>query len=74
MFKFLKKKASKVHKQVKMILFYGQRLTLKQTNEAKTIVICFDGLFSHGGLVDRIKGMISFYEVAKQLNCDFKIR
>lgn len=74
MFKSLIKIASKLHKKVKMILFYGQRITFSQTNEKKTIVICFDGVFSHGGLVDRIKGVISFYEVAKELQFDFKIR
>lgn len=74
MLKSLKKIASKLHKRVKLILFYGRRITFSRTNDTKTIIICFDGVFSHGGLVDRIKGMISFYEVAKQLNCDFKIR
>ena len=74
MLKFLKKIVSKLHKKVKLILFYGRHLTFSSTNETKTIIICFDGVFSHVGLVDRIKGMISFYEVAKQLKCDFKIR
>lgn len=38
-----------------------------------TIIICFDGVVSHGGLLDRLKGVISFYEVAKKKNIDFKI-
>jgi hypothetical protein len=38
-----------------------------------TIIICFDGVVSHGGLLDRLKGVISFYEVAKIKNVDFKI-
>ena len=38
-----------------------------------TIIICFDGAVSHGGLLDRLKGVISFYEVAKIKNIDFKI-
>jgi len=37
------------------------------------IIICFDGLFSHGGLVDRLKGIISFYEIAKRLDYNFYI-
>ena len=74
MLKPLKKIASTFHKRIAMILFYGQRLTFSETNTTKTIIICFDGVFSHGGLVDRIKGMISFYEVAQQLDCNFKIR
>lgn len=63
-----------MHKKGKIISFYAKRLTFSSTSAEKTIVICFDGTFSHGGLVDRIKGMISFYEVANQLNCNFKIR
>jgi hypothetical protein len=72
--KVIRKALSKVHKKGKIISFYAKRLTFSSKNEKKTIVICFDGTFSHGGLVDRIKGMISFYEVATQLNCNFKIR
>jgi hypothetical protein len=42
-------------------------------SERATIIICFDGVVSHGGLLDRLKGVISFYEVAKKKNVDFKI-
>lgn len=42
-------------------------------SESATIIICFDGVVSHGGLLDRLKGVISFYEVAKKKNVDFKI-
>lgn len=38
-----------------------------------TIIICFDGVVSHGGLLDRLKGIISFFEVAQKSNVDFKI-
>ena len=38
-----------------------------------TLILCFDGAVSHGGLLDRLKGVISFYEVAKQKNVAFKI-
>lgn len=37
------------------------------------IVFFCDGLFSHGGLLDRIKGIVSFYEVSKILDYDFYI-
>ena len=36
-------------------------------------MVCFDGLFTHGGLVDRLKGMVSFYQIATELGYDFKI-
>lgn len=74
MLKTLKRIVSKFHKKIILIFFYGQQITFSKTGEVKTIIICFDGIFSHGGFVDRIKGIISFYEVAKQLNCNFKIR
>lgn len=38
-----------------------------------TIIVCFDGVVSHGGLLDRLKGALSFYEVAKHKNVEFKI-
>jgi hypothetical protein len=71
--KVIKKALSKLHKKEKIISFYSKRLTFSSTNENTKIVICFYGTFLHGGLVDRIKVMVSFYEVASQLNCDFKI-
>lgn len=39
----------------------------------KQIVICFDGHVYHGGLVDRLKGIISFFHIAQAINADFKI-
>ncbi|NHM01134.1 hypothetical protein [Flavobacterium difficile] len=42
-------------------------------SEQTTIIVCFDGSVSHGGLLDRLKGVISFYEVAKIKQIDFKI-
>ncbi|WP_417939646.1 hypothetical protein [Flavobacterium sp. RS13.1] len=41
--------------------------------ERKKIVVCFDGKVPHGGLVDRLKGIISFYEISKILGFEFKI-
>lgn len=49
-----------------------QSIGFSKSNRS-TIIICFDGVVSHGGLLDRLKGVISFYEVAKQKNIDFKI-
>ncbi|NJM79316.1 MAG: hypothetical protein HC854_06280 [Flavobacterium sp.] len=69
----LKKRLSLLYKRIKLLLFYLPKLTFNKTTSNKTIIICFDGVFAHGGFVDRLKGMISFYEVSKQLDYDFKI-
>jgi hypothetical protein len=39
----------------------------------KEIIICFNSNVSHGGLVDRLKGIISFYEISRKLDYDFKM-
>ena len=39
----------------------------------KQVIICFDGFSQHGGLVDRLKGIISFYEASKLTGFEFKI-
>lgn len=74
MIKKWKKKISLLHKKLLLVKYYSTKInwTASKTDK-KRIIICFDGLFSHGGLVDRLKGIISFYEVAKSLDCDFYI-
>ncbi len=42
--------------------------------QKKRIIVCFNGVLPHGGLVDRLKGIVSFYEIAKYLNYDFYIQ
>ena len=54
------------------IFHFLKSIGFSKSNHA-TIIICFDGVVSHGGLLDRLKGVISFYEVAKKKNVDFKI-
>lgn len=73
--KAIKKLLSKQHKNVKLIQQYACKISFAtRKKERKEIIICFDGIFSHGGLVDRLKGIISFYQIAKELDYDFKIR
>ncbi|WP_329805020.1 O-fucosyltransferase family protein [Flavobacterium facile] len=55
------------------IYFHLLRSIHFSKSNRSTIIICFDGVVSHGGLLDRLKGVISFYEVAKIKNVDFKI-
>ncbi|MRI62408.1 hypothetical protein EDM00_00145 [Ornithobacterium rhinotracheale] len=52
---------------------YLKNATLSKKETKKTIIVCFDGFTQHGGLVDRLKGIISFYEIAKMIGADFKI-
>lgn len=60
-------------KKVKVYLYYFKNISFKKTSKKKEIVIVFDGKFQHGGLVDRLKGVVSFYQIAKKIDADFKI-
>ena len=42
-------------------------------NERKMVVYMVDGRTKHGGLADRLRGIISTYDVCKQLGYDFRI-
>lgn len=61
------------YKYVLIYLYYLKKISFKKNEETKTIIIFFDGLFSHGGIVDRFKGIISFYEISKLLGYNFQI-
>ena len=67
--KFIKKKI----KLIKIFFLYSTNISLYTNNNKKEIIIIFDGNISHGGLVDRLKGIVSFYAIAKQTNARFKI-
>lgn len=67
------KKISMLAKQLTLLLYYSKKINFSEDIDKRKIIICFDGLFSHGGLVDRLKGIVSFYEAAKILDYDFYI-
>lgn len=69
----LAKKISKWLKKLLLRGFYLKKAVLVSSNSKPQIVVCFDGKVSHGGLVDRLKGIISFYEISKILDFDFKL-
>jgi hypothetical protein len=71
--KNIKRTFGKKAKHYKLLRFHGKQSTNKQIGK-KRIIICFNGQVSHGGLVDRLKGIISFYEIAKILGYDFFIQ
>lgn len=43
------------------------------TNERKMVVYMIDGRTKHGGLADRLRGIISTYDVCRSLGYDFRI-
>lgn len=73
-FKSIKKRLGVFSKKMKFFLHYSKRLKLKGYNTEKRIIVCCDGLFPHGGLVDRLKGIMSFYEISKVLDYKFYIQ
>jgi hypothetical protein len=72
--KRLKKRLSVLQKKVLLHKRYLSKLGYNSDlQKNKTIVVCIDGAVPHGGLVDRLKGIVSFYFVAKELGYNFKI-
>lgn len=71
--KAIKKKISRFQKKLAIYAAYSQKISFKKS-PSKRIIICYDGLFPHGGFVDRLKGIVSFYEVSKQLGYEFFIQ
>jgi len=45
----------------------------RATNQRKQIICMYDGRMDHGGIADRLRGVISAYDVAKQMGYDFRI-
>ncbi|WP_044398992.1 hypothetical protein [Lacinutrix sp. Hel_I_90] len=72
-FKNIKKTFGKRIKRLKLLAFHSQQFSFK-SNPKKRIIICFNGVVPHGGLVDRLKGIISFYDIAKILDYEFFIQ
>ncbi len=64
----------RVYKYLLIYTCHLKKVTLFKRQGNKRIIICMDGIISHGGLVDRFKGIVSFYEVSKILNYDFYIQ
>lgn len=72
---YLKDVKNYLRKKVKTFLLtcsYLSRISFKVINQ-RQIVFCCDGNVNHGGLVDRLKGIISFYYISELNNYDFKI-
>lgn len=72
MLNYFKHHLKGIIKYLKWVIHYFKYLSFSKP-EKQQIIICFDGVFFHGGLVDRLKGIISYYQVAVKLGYDFKI-
>ena len=68
---------NKVRPFYKIFIFYSYYfkyiIFTTNKNQKKQIIMIFDGKVKRGGLVDRLKGIISAYDIATKLNADFKI-
>ncbi|WP_119792986.1 hypothetical protein [Flavobacterium anhuiense] len=71
--KLLRKKIARFYKQLILLKYYSKKFVFSSKQEKTKIIICFDGNLPHGGLVDRLKGIISLYEISKILDFEFKI-
>jgi hypothetical protein len=57
----------------KILIHYFDKFSFSCQPEKKQIIMVFDGKIQHGGLVDRLKGIVSFYQIAQKVEADFKI-
>jgi hypothetical protein len=73
--KFILILKDKLRNPIRTVLLYFYKfnnISFKPNNKKQIIIVC-DGFTQHGGLVDRLKGILSFYETAKQTGFEFKI-
>ena len=62
------------YKYLKCKLLDGYYYNITDENkDSKKVVCVFDGRIKHGGLADRLRGIISTYQICKQFGIDFKI-
>ncbi|WP_163407767.1 hypothetical protein [Flavobacterium ajazii] len=71
--KKIKSILSRKSKHLILFGYYMRRISFFSKYKKRQIIVCFDGNVPHGGLVDRLKGIISFYEASKLIDSDFKI-
>jgi hypothetical protein len=72
----IKKIWKKYRKYLKGWLLTAKKLnhlSLSAKPQKPVIIMVFDGKTPHGGWVDRLKGIISFYKISELLDYDFKI-
>jgi hypothetical protein len=52
---------------------YNQSILKFDTEETKTLIVMIDGRMKHGGIADRLRGIVSIYHYAKKKGYNFKI-
>lgn len=62
-----------LYKSYKLRKAYYNKENSRATNTKKQIIYMADGKILHGGLSDRLCGIVSMYAYAKKYDCDFKI-
>jgi hypothetical protein len=67
LFRFMKKKEDRI-----LLRYHLKKIGLEKPTRTR-IVYCCNGEIIHGGLADRLKGIISFYAVALHCDVDFYI-
>ncbi len=55
------------------LLIHYSKDAPRATNKTKQIICMLDGRRPHGGLADRLRGIVSTYYIAKQLGYDFRV-
>ncbi|MBQ7471813.1 MAG: hypothetical protein IJS97_05230 [Prevotella sp.] len=55
------------------LLIHYSKDAPRATNKTKQIICMLDGKRKHGGMADRLRGIVSTYYIAKQLGYDFRI-
>jgi hypothetical protein len=72
-FQNLFKQRGKWRRKALEVAPYYSDVAPRATNARKQIICMYDGRMDHGGIADRLRGVISAYDVAKQMGYDFRI-
>lgn len=60
-------------KTKKLYKFYSKNSQFRSLDIKSQVIAMFDGRLNHGGISDRLWGMVSLYKYCKENQCDFKI-
>ena len=72
-FQNLFKQRGKWRRKAQELAPYYTTAAPRATNARKQIICMYDGRMDHGGIADRLRGVVSSYDVAKKMGYDFRI-
>jgi hypothetical protein len=72
-FQNLFKQRGKWRRKAREVATYYTADAPHATNTRKQIICMYDGRMDHGGIADRLRGVVSSYDVAKRMGYDFRI-